>query len=104
MSQLSFSRNDRGNRRRALDLLMKHEGEWVSSLELQLVAGLRFGARVHELRSAGHVIDCDGAEGHYSYRWRGLGLPPLRTSSWRTRALVAEARVRELEQRLGGQH
>lgn len=95
--QLSFSTDDRSNRSRVLALLS--DGLWHSTLELQAVGGTRAPARVHELRRQGYDVQCDGERGRFKYRLNGrLSLNAEPQLSWKRRALLAEARVRELEQ------
>lgn len=44
---------------RVLDKLQRNPRKGVTSFDLMLVGGLRFGGRVHELRQDGHVIECE---------------------------------------------
>ena len=44
-------------RGRVLDLLDHARGEWVTGVALAGVGGYRFGARIHELRQDGWVIE-----------------------------------------------
>jgi hypothetical protein len=69
----SWSTDDKSNRSRVLTLLQSPQGQWRSTLELQAVGGSRAGARVHELRGAGWLIECRGQRGRYEYRLTGKG-------------------------------
>lgn len=46
------------NRDVVLQVLRAHAGEWVSGVDLAMAGGgFRYGARIYELRQAGHVIE-----------------------------------------------
>lgn len=99
----SYGSDDKSHREKVLELL--RNGEWHSSRALGQVGGTRYGSRVQELRDVGYLIECVHLEntpaGVYHWRLTGKGEPPPRRS-WKERALAAEARVLELEARLGG--
>lgn len=51
------------------------DGQWHTNSELHAVAGFRYGARIYELRQAGHVVHAqDIARGRWQWR-----LDPSRT-------------------------
>lgn len=96
----SYSTDDTTNRGRVLALLS--DKRWHSTLELQAVGGSRAPARVFELRREGWVIACEGERGRFNYLLVEWQPPKPRPLSWRRRALIAEARVAELEKQLRG--
>jgi hypothetical protein len=103
-AERSYGSDDKSHREKVLELL--RDGDWHSSRALQQVGGSRAGARVQELRDRGFLIDCrhrpEAPAGVFEWRLSGQGEPPPRRRTWRERALVAEARVLELEAQLGG--
>jgi hypothetical protein len=100
--EVSFGADDKSHREKVLELL--RDGAWHTQQEMQRVGGLRYGARVHELRAAGLNVEAE-ERGPGVFHWRLSSQPaPVRERkpTWRERALAAEARVLELEAQLGG--
>ena len=60
----------KSNDYRAAVWAVLQDGEWHSALELVQVGGLRFAARIHELRhEGGHRVLCRVVDSRSSYRW-----------------------------------
>ena len=56
-------------RNEALAYLSRHAGAWMRATDLiEAGAGLRYAARIAELREAGYDIEGRMVEGHYCYR------------------------------------
>ncbi len=84
--------SDRENKKRVADrrktqrdrvyyLLASYSGEWVPLKEILALGAVQYGARIHELRRAGHVIEnkIEHDEHGATYSWFRL-LPPLKTA------------------------
>ena len=60
--------------RKELAILGRLQAGPVDALELVRIGGIRFGARIHNLRKAGHVVRCD------QNRVTGVGVYTLETT------------------------
>ena len=71
----------RTQRDRVYYLLASYRGQWVPLKEILALGACQYGARIHELRRAGHVIEnkIEHAEDGATHSWFRL-LPPLKTA------------------------
>lgn len=101
-AELSYGTDDRTHREKLLALLS--DGEWHTQREMQRAGGLRYGARVHELRLDLLNVEVKQLDqGVHHWRLNGkLTDDQPRKRTWKERALAAELRVLELETLLGG--
>jgi len=73
MNQLAFEFNNgrkiTGQKRKILELLLAHRGEFVSNIDLNKIA-FRYGARIHELihKHGFNIVSRPGKGGEYFYR------------------------------------
>jgi hypothetical protein len=85
---MNFAIKKKPNRERLLDLLS--DKQWHSFMECKAAGGLRYGARILELKRLGYVIESRGkrADG-YEYRLTGMGMPQTK----RVKVLLSESDV-----------
>lgn len=85
---MNFAAKKKPARERLLDLLSDYR--WHSFMECKAAGGIRYGARILELKRLGYTIESQGKRGDgYNYCLTGMGMPQMK----RVKALLVESDV-----------